>query len=101
MNTIQSAQVNNTLQIRIGDLDYFEEITKLEDVRVCGGAANPSSAGSGAADFNSAVQQQKAAQEQSIAFNMAVTEQNNAFSNQSKAIEANGDKLRASNKRAA
>lgn len=76
MNKIQFAQVNNTLHIGIGDLDYFEEMTELEDLRICGGAT-----------FDSVLQQQKASQEQSIAFSMALTEQNNAFTNQSKAKE--------------
>lgn len=85
MNTIQSAQVNNTLQIRIGDLDYFEEITKLEDVRVCGGDAG----------FNSMLQEQRASQEQTLAYTMAVQEQSNAFNNKLKANELKANESKA------
>lgn len=78
MNKIQLAQVNNTLKIGIGDLDYFEEITELEDVRVCGG--------DGA--FNSALQQQKASQEQNLAYNIMMNNAQSSFSSQLKAQDS-------------
>lgn len=74
MNKIQFAPVNNTLHIGIGDLDYFEEMTELEDLRICGGAT-----------FDSVLRHQNASQEQS-----------NAFTNQLKAKEIEGNQLRAS-----